>query len=323
MIKRGWIALFAAIIAFTAASVVGPCAPVHAQSAAPEIAQAELRLWPEYDDPGLLVIFSGAFAEGTPTPVQVALPIAPGARNIQATFMDESGTLINRPFEVKDNVLTYEVPSATFHIEYYVDRAPSAAQRNIEFTFDAPYAIDALQISIQQPARATDFSVQPAADGSEPRADGLTYHTLIRSNVAAGQELGLSIRYTKTDSALSAPQLAVTTTEGPAPDTTAATTLATTKTNLLPWLLIGLGVALLAGIGAYWFLSQRRQKPAGRAAPARSRAGTRAPEARGGAGASRPSSSAATAAAAFCTQCGAPLHASDRFCPQCGTRRRA
>ncbi len=319
MLKRGWIALLVAITTLLTTWVVGPCVPAHAQAGAPEIAQAELRLWPEYDDPGLLVIFSGAFSEGTPAPVKVALPVAAGARNVQATFMDQSGTLINRPFEIKDNILTYEVPSATFHIEYYVDRAPSAGQRDIEFTFEAPYAIDSLQMSIQQPARATAFSVEPAADASGQRSDGLTYHTLGRNDLAAGERVGLRIRYTKPDSALTAPQLAVTATDGPAAGGAAATAPAAQKTNLLPWLLIGLGAAMLIGIVAWWLLSQRKQAPVVRTAPPPSRAGSRTAASTAGAA----TAGAATAAAAYCTQCGEPLHASDRFCPQCGTRRRA
>lgn len=322
MLKRGWIALLVTITTLLATWVLGPCVPVRAQAGAPEIAQAELRLWPEYDDPGLLVIFSGAFAEGTPTPVKVALPIAAGARNIQATFMDAAGTLINRPFEVTDNLLTYEVPTATFHIEYYVDRAPSAEQRDIEFTLDAPYAIESLQISIQQPARATGFSVEPAAEGATPLSDGLTYHTLSRTNLTAGEQVGLRIRYTKPDSALTAPQLAVTATDGAASGAAAASATAAPKTNVLPWLLIGLGAALLIGIVAYWLLSQRSQAPGGRTTPPPSGAGSRTADARGGTARST-GSAAAAGGAAFCTQCGAPMQASDRFCPRCGTRRRA
>ncbi len=50
---------------------------------------------------------------------------------MQATYQDASGGLINRPFEIADGKLTYEMPSAAFHTEYYVDRAPSGDQRQI------------------------------------------------------------------------------------------------------------------------------------------------------------------------------------------------
>ena len=127
--------------------------PAGAQ-ALPVIRQAELRLWPEYDDPGLLVIVSGSFESDTPFPLRAAFPIPDGARNVQATYMDASGTLVNRPFEIEDGKLVYELPSADFHYEFYLDRAASGDQRTISYVLDAPYAIQTLGVAVQQPARA-------------------------------------------------------------------------------------------------------------------------------------------------------------------------
>ncbi|MGE5601534.1 MAG: hypothetical protein ACM30E_00690, partial [Nitrososphaerales archaeon] len=176
---------------------------------APVIDTADLKLWPEYDDPGILVIFSGRFAEGTTFPLQVTFPVPVGARNIQATYEDASGSLINRPFDVKDGKLTYEIPSAAFHLEYYVDRAPSGEQRDIAYDFVAPYPVNALSVSVQQPARSSGFTLAPASESSQTGTDGLTYYVFNRRNLAAGEKLGLEIKYSKADTGLSAPQLAV------------------------------------------------------------------------------------------------------------------
>ena len=43
------------------------------------IPQASLKLWPEFDDPGVLVIFAGDFANGAAFPQDVAFPVAEGA----------------------------------------------------------------------------------------------------------------------------------------------------------------------------------------------------------------------------------------------------
>jgi len=48
--------------------------PAAAQGPALAIDQASLRLWPEYDDPGLLVILSGTFTGTAKFPQQVAFP---------------------------------------------------------------------------------------------------------------------------------------------------------------------------------------------------------------------------------------------------------
>jgi hypothetical protein len=291
--------------------------PASAQSAtpapsAPVIDTAELKLWPEYDDPGLLVIFSGQFAEGTKFPLQATFPVPAGARNIQATYQDTSGSLINKPFEVKDGTLTYELPSKGFHLEYYVDRAPSGEERDIPYDFVAPYAISALTVDVQQPARATGFALSPAGASSQAGTDGLTYYTLNRAKLAAGEKLPLDIKYSKADTGLSAPFPAAT---APA---------AASSANPLPYLLIGLGLALLAGVLIYWFARRRggaasapaSVAPVGKPRPATAgrvpAAARLAPRAQNEAG-----------PVSFCTNCGHPLKAEDRFCSQCGAARRS
>jgi hypothetical protein len=339
MMRRGQVGL-AALAAALLISVIAPfalpaaaIASVDAQTAAPAaqsaaavIDSADLRLWPEYDDPGLLVILSGEFAPGTPTPLQVAFPIPDGARNIQATYQDETGNLINRPFEVTDGKLAYELPTSAFHIEYYLDRAPSGEQRDIKYAFAAPYAINALRVAVQQPARASGFTLTPASDEPLTGSDGLTYFGFTRRNLAAGETVDINARYTKPDDGLTAPQLAVapsTAANGStAGSSAAAPAAASASPNWLAWGLIGLGVVLLAAVLTYWLLTQRRQ-PA--PAPAAPEVGRRPVQATAPAPPRRASVAAqpASDAVSYCTNCGHPLRLDDRFCSQCGAPRRS
>ncbi len=301
-----------------------------AQGAPLTIAQGSLRLWPEFDDPGLLVIFAGEFAQSGSFPQTIAFPIAAGARNIQATYRDASGTLLMREYTLTDGQLTYEVPVPTFHYEYYVDRRDTGAQREINFSFDPGYAADVLEIIVQQPARSTDFSLTPAAQSTSRGTDGLTYHTLALTNVPAETPVDIQIRYTKTDSNPSSPQLAVT---GSTAGTVAGTPASVSARSWLPYVLIGIGVTALVAVLTYWLLIQRRtqasrvakDRPANSkrsaSTPARAAAPPRATTA------ARPTVRAATSAPAgqsvvYCTQCGHVLEAADRFCSQCGTPRR-
>jgi hypothetical protein len=323
----------ATLLAFLVMTLIAPVA-LDAQAPAPTIATAELRLWPEYDDPGLLVIFSGDFAAGTTVPLQAEFPISAGARNIQATYQDAAGTLINRPFEVTDNRLAYELPIASFHIEYYVDRAPSGDERQITYVFEAPYAIDALRVAVQQPARSSGFVLAPAAENTEQGTDGLTYHVFNQRNLAAGEKLEIEVTYTKTDTGLSAPQLAVTSTESAPALPQAAVTTSASVTDWLPWVLIGVGVALLAGILVYWLLSRRNAEPA-EAMPVATRTVRTTQGASRSATAPAPPKPLPTVPArppqaptpagpvAFCHNCGNALKPEDRFCAQCGTARRS
>jgi hypothetical protein len=279
------------------------------------IPQASLKLWPEYDDPGVLVILAGDFANDATFPQGVAFPVAKGARNIQATVNDPAKGLLSQEWQMQDGKVAYALPQPGFHLEYYVDRPVSGDQRKIVHTFEAPYPIKSLEIAVQQPARATDFSVTPAPSRTTTGADGLTYHIINLENLAAGEKRDIAISYVKTDSGLSSPQLALTSAT-PAPQAAAAPVQTQAKpaaqTSWLPILLIGAGLLALIGIGVYWLTSRRRT-----AAPVESVRPTIAsapPQP-----AIRP---APVAAAAFCTQCGHTLRPDDRFCPQCGTPRK-
>ena len=75
---------------------------------------------------------------------------------------------------------------------------------------------------MQQPARATDFSMTPKPSSAITGTDGLVYHVVTLENLAAGEKRDIAISYVKTDSGLTSPQLALTSatpaaTSGPCP----------------------------------------------------------------------------------------------------------
>ncbi len=285
--------------------------PVMAQDAPPTIKTASLLLWPEYDDPGLLVIFAGDFTEPTSFPRDISIPLPAGARNVQAAYPDAAGGLLTAASEISESKLIYrQLPAASFHLEYYVDRQPSGNQREIVYSFQAPYAIETLAVTVQQPARATDFSVDPAAESSETRTDGLTYYVFRRANLAAGEMLKIVLRYTKADSGVSSPQLAVTN-SSPTPATSSASSSRPDIGGWLPWVFIGAGAIMLMAFFVHWLLSRRR-RPALETAKR-----PHVPSAR-----VQRTPEPAADAADFCTQCGHRHRPDDRFCAQCGAPRR-
>jgi hypothetical protein len=287
--------------------------PAAAQGAL-TIPQASLKLWPEYDDPGLLVIFAGEFSDATTFPQTVAFPVAAGARNVQATVNDPVKGLLSQEWQMQNDKVAYTLPQPGFHIEYYVDRPPSGNKREIVHTFEAPYPIASLEIAVQQPARASDFSVTPTPSRTITGADGLTYHIINLANLAAGDKRDIAINYVKTDSGLTSPQLAVTSAT-PAAQAAAPVQPETKQAALpswLPLLLIGVGLLALIGIGVYWLTSRRRTvAPVEPARPAPASAPLQ-PAVR----------SASGGVATFCTQCGNALRPDDRFCAQCGALRK-
>jgi hypothetical protein len=183
----------------TGAALLVPVQPVSAQAGTPVIQSGSLRLWPEYDKPGLLVIIDGTFSNTVTFPKEMVFTLPAGAHDIQTTMKDASGGLLTQAWHMDGNKLSFTLPGAGFQVEYYVDTPLLGSQRNLSYAFQVPYTIEKLEIEVQQPARATNFSVVPQPESSSPGSDGLTYYHLLRSNVAAGQSLPITIQYGKAD----------------------------------------------------------------------------------------------------------------------------
>ena len=154
---------------------------------------------------------------------------------------------------------------------------------------------------------------------------------LNRANVAAGEKLDIGVSYTKTDTGLSAPQLAVTATGVPQQAAVASSTDG--AADWLPWVLIGLGVLLFGGILVYWLLSRRSPEPAPVASTPRTGRSAGSTPTRRAPPPQKPlptvparapdAPAPAAGPVAYCVNCGHALKGEDRFCSQCGTPRRS
>jgi hypothetical protein len=302
---------------------------VTAQGPGPTLKEANLRLSPEYDDPGLLVILTGTFDNVEAYPRQITLPVPAAARGIQATEQDASGTLINRKWQHTGDQVTYSLEAQpSFQLEYYLDRPPAGNDREIKYSWQAPYAVKDLTLTVQQPARAQSFTVTPKPDSSLVSADGLTTFVTKQSNLGAGESVDFVINYTKADAAPSLPrsQPAANTTDGSAVAGNTATSGGAGATTpgpsrqslpIIPLVLIGVGMAALVGAAVYWLLERQRSL-----APSVASHGTRRAVTDGKARSERVSPAPVSdGEARFCRKCGRAFNASDRFCGQCGTPR--
>ncbi len=282
-----------------------------AQGAPLTVQQARLSLWPEYDDPGLLIILNGSFAvSGQWAEQPVKFPLPANARNVQATVQQDTN-LLTVPWERQGESLVYTLPGPAFHVEYYVDLDRTANERVIQYNFPAPYDMQRLDVEIQQPARATGFSVTPAATAAGPSQDGVTYYRLTREGVKAGENIAITVKYTKTDQGLSASaaQAATPVVAGAVPSSTRS---ATDPLTLVAWVLVGAGAAALAGVAVYWYVTRRQTAPVT----------TNRPQPRSERGNDRRSKRGSGGSAGFCPACGTAYRVDDRFCAQCGAARR-
>jgi hypothetical protein len=265
----------------------------------------QIEVWPEFDRPAALVILRGALAADTKLPADVTLRIAAstGGPSAMAYSAAPGGNLLNLEHEridAKDFItLRFKVPERYFHVEFYDPLATGAPERSYTYVWPGDLGVNRLSVVVQEPAAASDFSVQPILDATATGPNGLVYHSAELGAHEAGKPLPIKVSYKKTDvrttSEILQPKAPNPTPAMPAVSTAAATpaTSAGSSDEVTRGVLVFvLAVSLLVGIGTavLWWR--------GRASAAATR----------------------VSSAGACSQCGSPREADDRFCSKCGAR---
>lgn len=305
--------------------------------ALPARAQAPIRaakmsvaLWPEFDRPGVLVIYHGILAPDVPLPTTItfAVPAEAGAPSATAG-VDESGLYHYRQYTTVvqgDQLLvSYSLPYREFQLEYYIDPlAGQGADKAFDFTYRADFPIDSFSFRVQEPSGATGMTTEPE-QASVSEESGLPARVIPIGALEAGEEATVSVRYHREETRLSAEILGAPT---PSPVQFEDAPQADAGGGISDTALIIGAVIIAAGlVGAAWIWtsSSGRGRQGGQAgrAPERTRhakASAQSAARRTGEKGARPAEPSGTGR--FCHQCGHALRESDKFCPQCGTPRR-
>jgi hypothetical protein len=291
---------------------LGPAA-AHAQAAV-NLASLQVSIWPEYDQPTALVILDGQLdpAVALPASLAIRIPAAAGAPHaVAVTGTNEQLLSANYTtrLEGDDIIIMFQTPSPGFRVEYYDPTLTVAGEaRTFVFDWQTDYAIAAAMARVQQPASARDLAGEPALTPLGTGQDGLEYYAANWGPRAPGDRLSLRLTYAKSGPALTNPG------QGAAP--VPQTVTPQPANNSRPWLIGGTALGLaLAGAGLYAY-ARDRQRARASARPRHRRATTMSRPANAGAGATP----VPTGPAGFCTQCGQPRVAGDRFCRNCGAR---
>lgn len=297
MLKRLCFVILLAVFAWSRV------APVSAETS-PRIAILNIYLWPEYDQPGVLVQYQGQLA-ATPQnslPLDVTFLVPQGAGIAAACAIQKDGTHTSETWKEGDagdgfTRVTYQVAEPQFHVEYYYNPLVGATDKTMQFVYKAVLPVDQLALEIQHPLQATNFVIAPPENESHKDNRGFTYHTLNMAQLAAGQTVSSKISYTKTDPkpSISNEKTKTTATES----ATAEDSIAGMNPNVLVLLAV---FALAAGFVIYFgFIRRLSLQPVE---------------------VTTESYTPRISTGGFCTECGTALQADDKFCAYCGTKRR-
>jgi len=278
----------------------------------PAQAQSEVRLssvsvdiWPEYDQPAVLVIYHISLSPATTFPTTLNLRVPAQADVFAVAIADPVNGLLNTPYDrtVQGSwaTLTITANSQDVQVEYYDALVKNGTARHVVFEWTGDYAVDAFAVALQQPVGATDMVTDPILINSSVGQDGFVYYQSTPQPLAAGQSFTLTADYQKATDALSTTGLPV----QPTQPLNASTPGRETMTGIL-WVLAGIGGALIVvGIvgGLYVWKNGTRRSSASRIRHAQPQ-------------------QASETGAVYCDQCGKRAQPGDVFCRTCGMRLR-
>lgn len=292
---------------------------VYAQEDAPEgaskavqIGSLQIALWPEYDQPKMLVIFHLTLSADTELPAQLAIHIPATAGRPNAVAVREpNGGLVNLDYEINSDGVWSTIQMVAslpeLQIEYYDPGLQiDGTQRTYSFEWFGDYAVTQSSVEVQQPLDTTDISLSPGPVRSQIAADGLSYLIKEVGALSQGQNFEIELSYNKSSEALTISQLPV----QPSAPLTTEPSWQDKMAEALPWILGIAGVLLIAG-GAVWYWQTGRQPQT--TPTRRGRASRKSTEF---------ADSPVDKRAIYCHQCGKRASAGDRFCRSCGTRLR-
>jgi hypothetical protein len=263
----------------------------------------KVQLWPEYDQPSMLVIHDFTVPPETQLPAPVTFHI-PLEANLIAVASLQNGELVNIPVigPSKDGewqAFTVTVDAmTTYHFEYYEPLTFNGDQRAFNYLWDGSYAVNEFSIRVLQPVDAASMATDPVLKPTQG-SDGQTYYEAAPINLPAGEQFLFSMQYQKSSDTLTSPQALQ-----PAAPVDENTPGRISLANYLPYFLGGLGLALIFGGFIYYWRANRRPVTKSRR---RQRANYEQEE---------------SDSEVYCHQCGTRAKPSDRFCRVCGTRLR-
>jgi len=178
------------------------------------IAQSEARLeslkvslWPEYDRPGVLVLYEARVSPEAESPATIRLPLPSGidAPHAVAAHYPDGRLDDNVEWDVVQEgtqaFLDIETPTTGVWVEFYTDLEVQDVSRSFDFLIQGGIEIADLTVEVMHPVGASDVRIKP--EGKAEEADnGLIFTTISLGEQSASDEQEITLNYFKPSSTL-------------------------------------------------------------------------------------------------------------------------
>jgi hypothetical protein len=225
----------------------------------------EIDIWPEYNQPSVLVIIHIFLSPTTPLPATLKfhLPSRVGDP-FQVAMREADGELqdlqYSRGIEENLSVITIVASNPEIQIEYY---DPSLSRlgsvRSFTYEWQGDYDVTSLSFEVQQPLTATHMQIMPPFGAGLQGEDGITYYDSTIGTIKQGYDFTVFLKYQKDNDLLTISALQV---KPSSPITSKTPGRAPSLNKVLIWIASSLVLLLLIGGGVwYWrvFLINKHQ----------------------------------------------------------------
>lgn len=263
-----------------------------------------VQFWPEYDQPSMLVIVDFLPAAETSLPVTLTFRIPADANLIAVASDAGGGRFMDFPFTgpaAEGEYQTFSMlieQNLSYRFEYYQPLSFNGDERLFSYLWDGGYAVESFQYFFLEPLDVTRVELDPK-HASLITSQGMNYYEGAPIQLASGEQFVLTVKYQKTTDTLVSQAQSVQIADPVNEDTPGRVSL----TNILPYIIGGLGVIMIVGGLMYYFQWGRSSKSKPRRRLTHSE-------------------STEDSTGVYCPQCGTRAKSGDRFCRTCGTRIR-
>jgi hypothetical protein len=276
--------------------------PAHASSQGEvHLSLLSVDIWPEYDQPAVLIIYRLTLASDTKLPASLVLHLPANAQINAVAVIDPTQGLINTPYDKtvqgQSSVLNITTNSVLVQVEYYEPLVKDGINRHIQFEWVGDYADDKLDANFLKPFGAENVSFSIAPTDTGPGQDGLINYHIQKNNLAAGQSFSLTIDYQRQTDDLSISSLPVVAASTPGPNTPGRISMAG-----INWVLAVI-VLILIVAGVVGFVIWQRISQGSSSSKK-----------------DKPQRKESELEPIYCHQCGKRAQPGDIFCRTCGTR---
>lgn len=167
------------------------------------IGRMKVAIWPEYDDPGILVIYDGRFADSSRFPLKTSFFLPRDALINDACSLSPKGQHFCQLYEIVEgeefNEVKLFLPFPNFYLSFHTyPYNDETDNRDFDYPIRTNHQIEKLELDIQQPLRSTLFNINPASE-SNSKEKGFNHFMYSYSAVPDGEHKLFNISYNKKD----------------------------------------------------------------------------------------------------------------------------